>query len=191
VGEGTACLKPTCSSSLAFLRSWSVGAASLVGSGVGPYGRIPCQRLAPRLIFEDSSSSLNSNSTGREPCSQRALMQLLPGARAPNKIHTSISRSPPSPEPLDSLYRAGTQQEIEAPRSARGSRSDQAAEGGMQRKRPPSIYVSRRSPKHSCLVRLTVWLKRRLDQPCACYTSLAIRPEVPAYRPHTQHQIQV
>lgn len=150
----------------------------------------PTPSLAPRLIFEDSLSCLNFNPRDREPSSQRASMQLLPGARAPNKMHTSTCARPAAENHSPLCIGQGRSWRLRL-RSARGSRSDQATGCGMQGKRPPSMYVSRQSPKHSCPLRLTVWLKRCLDQPCACWTSLAIRTEVPAYRPHTRHQIQV
>jgi hypothetical protein len=79
----------------------------------GGYGRLPRESWRARFIFEDSPTCLNFNSTDREPCSECLLMQFVPeNARTEQTpcIHIPLS---PSGETLDSLYRTGTQLEIE------------------------------------------------------------------------------
>jgi hypothetical protein len=79
----------------------------------GGYGRLPREPWRARFIFEDSPTCMNFNSKDREPCSECLLMQFVPeNAR---KLRTPCIHIPlsPSRETLDSLYRTGTQQEIE------------------------------------------------------------------------------
>ncbi|MFZ0760842.1 MAG: hypothetical protein WAM69_12915 [Candidatus Sulfotelmatobacter sp.] len=79
----------------------------------GGYGRPPRESWRARLIFEDSPTCLNFNSKDRKPCSDCLLMQFVPeNARKEQTpcIHIPLSRSG---EALHSLYRTGTQQEIE------------------------------------------------------------------------------
>ena len=79
----------------------------------GGYGRLPRESWRARFIFEDSPTCMNFNSRDREPCSERLLMRFVPeNARKEQTpcIHIPLS---PSRETLDSLYRTGTQQEIE------------------------------------------------------------------------------
>jgi hypothetical protein len=79
----------------------------------GGYGRLPREAWRPRFIFEDSPTCMNFNSKDREPCSECLLMQFVPeNARTEQTpcIHIPLS---PSGETLDSLYRTGTQLEIE------------------------------------------------------------------------------
>jgi hypothetical protein len=79
----------------------------------GGYGRLPRESWRPRLIFEDSPTCMNFNSKDHEPCSECLLMQLVPeNARKEQTpcIHIPLSSSG---ETLESLYRTGTQQEIE------------------------------------------------------------------------------
>jgi hypothetical protein len=79
----------------------------------GGYGRLPRESWRARLIFEDSPTCMNFNSKDREPCSECLLMQFVPGnARTEQTpcIHIPLSSSG---ETIDSLYRTGTQQEIE------------------------------------------------------------------------------
>jgi hypothetical protein len=79
----------------------------------GGYGRLPRESWKPRLVFEDSPTCMNFNSKDREPCSECLLMQLVPeNARKEQTpcLHIPLSLSG---ETLESLYRTGTQQEIE------------------------------------------------------------------------------
>lgn len=79
----------------------------------GGYGRLPREAWRARFVFEDSPTCMNFNSTHREPCSACLLTQLVPeDAKNEQKpcIHIPLS---PSGETLDSLYRTGTQPEIE------------------------------------------------------------------------------
>jgi hypothetical protein len=79
----------------------------------GGYGRSPRESWRPRFVFEDSPTCMNFNSKDREPCSECLLMQLVPeNARTEQTpcIHIPLSLSG---ETLESLYRTGTQQEIE------------------------------------------------------------------------------
>jgi hypothetical protein len=79
----------------------------------GGYGRLPREAWRPRLVFEDSPTCMNFNSKDREPCSECLLMQLVPESARKEQtpcIHIPLS---PNGQTLDSLYRTGTQQEIE------------------------------------------------------------------------------
>jgi hypothetical protein len=79
----------------------------------GGYGRLPRESWRARFVFEDSSTCMNFNSRDHEPCSECLLMQFVPeNARTEQTpcIHIPLSSSG---ETLESLYRMGTQQEIE------------------------------------------------------------------------------
>jgi hypothetical protein len=79
----------------------------------GGYGRLPRESWRARLIFEDSPTCMNFNSKDPEPCSECLLMQSVPeNARTEQTpcIHIPLS---PGGQTLESLYRTGTQQEIE------------------------------------------------------------------------------
>lgn len=79
----------------------------------GGYGRTPREAWRPPLIFEDSPSCLNFNSRDREPCSECALMQLVPDRARTEQNPCEHIPLTPNGETLESLYRTGTQQEIE------------------------------------------------------------------------------
>jgi|HubBroStandDraft_2_1064218.scaffolds.fasta_scaffold236284_2 hypothetical protein len=79
----------------------------------GGYGRLPRESWRPRFIFEDSPTCMNFNSKDREPCDECLLMQFVPqDARTEQTpcIHIPLS---PAGETIASLYRTGTQQELE------------------------------------------------------------------------------
>jgi hypothetical protein len=79
----------------------------------GGYGRLPRESWRARLVFEDSPTCMNFNSKDREPCSECLLMQFVPENERTEQtpcIHIPLS---PSGETVESLYRTGTQQEIE------------------------------------------------------------------------------
>jgi hypothetical protein len=79
----------------------------------GGYGRLPRESWRARFIFEDSPTCMNFSSKDREPCSDCLLMQFVPdNARTEQTpcIHIPLASSG---ETLESLYRTGTQQEIE------------------------------------------------------------------------------
>jgi hypothetical protein len=79
----------------------------------GGYGRLPRESWRARFVFEDSPTCMNFNSKDREPCSECLLMQFVPeDARKQQTpcIHIPLS---PSGDTLESLYRTGTQREIE------------------------------------------------------------------------------
>jgi hypothetical protein len=79
----------------------------------GGYGRLPRESWRPRFIFEDSPTCMNFNSKDREPCEECLLMQFVPkDARQEQVPCTHIPLSPHG-ETLESLYRTGTQTEIE------------------------------------------------------------------------------
>jgi uncharacterized small protein (DUF1192 family) len=79
----------------------------------GGYGRLPRESWRARFIFEDSPTCMNFNSKDREPCSECLLMQFVPEdarkAQTPC-IHIPLSLNG---DTLESLYRTGTQLEIE------------------------------------------------------------------------------
>jgi hypothetical protein len=79
----------------------------------GGYGRLPRESWRPRFIFEDSPTCMNFSSKDREPCDECLLMQFVPkDARREQTpcIHIPLS---PTGETIASLYRTGTQQELE------------------------------------------------------------------------------
>jgi len=81
----------------------------------GGYGRLPREAWRSRFIFEDSPTCVNfsSEEKDREPCSECLLMQFVPeDARTEQVpcIHIPLS---PTGETIASLYRTGTQQELE------------------------------------------------------------------------------
>jgi hypothetical protein len=80
----------------------------------GGYGRLPREAWRPRFVFEDSPTCMNFNSKDREPCSECLLMQFVPAEARKEQtpcIHIPLSMNG---ETLESLYRTGTQQELEA-----------------------------------------------------------------------------
>jgi hypothetical protein len=80
----------------------------------GGYGRLPREAWRPRFIFEDSPTCMNFNSKDKEPCSECLLMEFVPAEARKEQtpcIHIPLSLSG---DTLESLYRTGTQQEIEA-----------------------------------------------------------------------------
>jgi len=79
----------------------------------GGYGRLPREAWRARFIFEDSPTCMNFNSKDREPCSECLLMQFVPDSE--RKTQTPCTHIPLSPngETLESLYRTGTQLEIQ------------------------------------------------------------------------------
>ena len=79
----------------------------------GGYGRLPREAWRPRFIFEDSPTCMNFQSKDREPCEECLLMKFVPEhARTEQTpcIHIPLS---PTGETIASLYRTGTQQELE------------------------------------------------------------------------------
>jgi len=79
----------------------------------GGYGRLPREAWRPRFVFEDSPTCMNFNSKDKEPCSECLLMQFVPAEARKEQIpciHIPLSLSG---DTLESLYRTGTQQEIE------------------------------------------------------------------------------
>ena len=79
----------------------------------GGYGRLPREAWRARFVFEDSPTCMNFSSKDREPCSECLLMQFVPDEAREEQtpcVHIPLS---PSGETLESLYRTGTQLEIE------------------------------------------------------------------------------
>lgn len=79
----------------------------------GGYGRLPREAWRARLIFEDSPSCINFNAREQAPCAECALTVFVPGeARQEAKPCNHIPLTPAG-DTLDSLYRTGTQREVE------------------------------------------------------------------------------
>lgn len=79
----------------------------------GGYGRLPREAWRARFIFEDSPTCMNFSSKDREPCEECLLMQFVPESARTEQvpcIHIPLS---PGGETIESLYRTGTQQELE------------------------------------------------------------------------------
>jgi len=80
----------------------------------GGYGRSPRTPWRPQYIFEDSLTCMNYDTKeGPAPCSECVLMQLVPPEQRSEKIPCRHIPFNVFGETLDSLYRNGTQQEIE------------------------------------------------------------------------------
>src|SRR5271169_4519484 len=81
----------------------------------GGYGRSPRAPWRPQYIFEDSLTCMNFDSQeSPAPCSDCVLMQLVPPEQRAEKIPCRHIPFNVFGETLASLYRNGTQQEIEA-----------------------------------------------------------------------------
>ena len=80
----------------------------------GGYGRSPHAARRESLIFEDSLTCMNFNSSeNRTPCSACMLMKFVPPSRSAEKIpcrHIPLDRSG---QTLASLYESASQAEIE------------------------------------------------------------------------------
>jgi len=79
----------------------------------GGYGRLPREAWRARFIFEDSPTCMNFNSKDHEPCTECLLMQFVPEDARKTQTPCIHIRLSPSGETLESLYRTGTQAEIE------------------------------------------------------------------------------
>ena len=79
----------------------------------GGYGRSPREAWRPPLIFKDSPSCLNFNCRDKEPCSDCALMQFVPPEACKEQNPCEHIPLTAQGDTLESLYRTGTQQEIE------------------------------------------------------------------------------
>jgi hypothetical protein len=79
----------------------------------GGYGRLPREAWRPRFIFEDSPTCMNFNSKDREPCEECLLMQFVPESARQEQVPCTHIPLSAYGETLDSLYRTGTQQELE------------------------------------------------------------------------------
>ncbi len=80
----------------------------------GGYGRSPHAPRRPPLIYEDSLSCMNFNSSEeRVPCTACFLMQFVPPNRASEQIPCRHIPLNAAGQTLASLYESGTQQEIE------------------------------------------------------------------------------
>ena len=79
----------------------------------GGYGRLPREAWRARFVFEDSPTCMNFSSKDREPCSECLLMQFVPDNAREEQIPCTHIPLSPGGETLESLYRTGTQLEIE------------------------------------------------------------------------------
>jgi hypothetical protein len=78
------------------------------------YGASGPQPWRARLVFEDSPCCLNSENRGsRVPCEECALMELVPEDRRKEKVPCRFIQLNANGDTVDSLYRCGTQQELE------------------------------------------------------------------------------
>lgn len=69
----------------------------------------------PQFVFQDSPTCLNFDPTQpRRPCSDCALMQLVPEDLRGKKIPCRFIALSERGETVDSFYRSGTQEELEA-----------------------------------------------------------------------------
>lgn len=80
----------------------------------GGYGRSPHAARRASLVFEDSLTCMNFNSsTERTPCSDCLLMQYVPPSRATEQIPCRHIPLNAAGHTLASLYESGSQLEIE------------------------------------------------------------------------------
>jgi hypothetical protein len=79
----------------------------------GGYGRLPREAWRARFVFEDSPTCMNFNSKDHAPCSECLLMQFVPESSQEEKTPCNHIPLLPSGQTLESLYRTGTQEEIE------------------------------------------------------------------------------
>ena len=79
----------------------------------GGYGRLPREAWRSRLIFLDSPTCANFNCTERVACSDCGLAPVIPQDAFDQKVPCDHIPLTPAGDTLDSLYRTGTQQEIE------------------------------------------------------------------------------
>jgi hypothetical protein len=80
----------------------------------GGYGSSPHQPWRAHLVFEVSPTCMNYDSkTHPAPCSECVLMQLVPPEARGERIPCRHIPLTAEGESLDSIYRYGTQQEIE------------------------------------------------------------------------------
>lgn len=81
----------------------------------GGYRKAEKSSWRAQFIFEDSSACLNFGTSGnRRPCAECILMQFVPGNSASKDIPCRYIPLNEQGETLDSLYRTGTPDEIEA-----------------------------------------------------------------------------
>jgi len=81
----------------------------------GNYARSERQPWRARLAFEDSPCCPNyDNKSPRVPCEKCALIDLVPRDRRKEKIPCRFIPLNANGDTVDSLYRSGTQQELEA-----------------------------------------------------------------------------
>jgi hypothetical protein len=81
----------------------------------GDYGVSKQQPWRARLVFEDCPCCPNYGERERKvPCSQCPLIDLVPMNRRHEKIPCRFIRLNAKGETIDSLYRTGTEQELEA-----------------------------------------------------------------------------
>lgn len=79
----------------------------------GGYGRLPREAWRSRLIFEDSPTCPNFNSREQVPCEECALAPLFPEQALLENVPCDHIPITPMGDTLESLYRTGTQREIE------------------------------------------------------------------------------
>jgi hypothetical protein len=80
----------------------------------GGYGRSPRTPWRPQLIFEDSPTCMNYDSRENPaPCTDCLLMQFVPGDSREQKVPCRHIVLNEEGETIESLYRTGTQQELE------------------------------------------------------------------------------
>jgi hypothetical protein len=79
----------------------------------GGYRKVSSWR--PQFIFEDSPTCLNyGNPAHRRPCSECVLMQLVPPSFRDEKVPCRYIPLNEQSETIQSLYRCGTPEELEA-----------------------------------------------------------------------------
>jgi hypothetical protein len=81
----------------------------------GGYGKPSRAKWRPQFVFEDSPTCLNyANPSQRKPCNDCVLIDLVPEGTRKEKIPCRHIPLNAQGETVDSLYRSGTQEELDA-----------------------------------------------------------------------------
>ena len=81
----------------------------------GAYRHVPRTAWRPKFLFQDSPTCLNFDSVQpTKPCSDCILIQLVPEGLRDRKVPCRYIALNEQEQTIDSLYRTGTQEELEA-----------------------------------------------------------------------------
>jgi len=111
----------------------------------GAYRHAPQAAWRPRFLFQDSPTCVNFHSgQPPKPCSDCILVQLVPEGFRNKKVPCRYIPLNEQEETVDSLYRTGTQEELEAA----VAQWLKASIAQLKREREESLKASRRPEIH-------------------------------------------